>query len=340
MALFKIKKHENDEELFKKEIDDFCNNINAENFEISNDFLDHIIDINSYKKIENYASHETYYSETNKFDLPNFFRTFELRNQKKIVLTRAWTYKKIENFFYHNIEALLEFVVPSLHRENKPAFIQNPIVFSTPQKYENVNVFYAQNGVLHSNFFPAIYYEEAVYFYLFGGNKTKTFIQTLGNDSNVTLSENNFNINLSSYKKMINDDQNYISKKWQLFSSMDKISQEIELFKSSENMDLNRKVLELFYQKFTNSNFIFYSLINESNFYDLPNIIVIQLDGNIRQKIWKNSKGEYHRDPKKPALITYKDNLINEDYYINDININQFSPNRKEYASISELFEP
>jgi hypothetical protein len=68
-------------------------------------------------------------------------------------------------------------MIPLAHRTNGPAFILNKENFNAT--FNMKALFYAQNGVLHSDNSPAIFADGHIAFYFFGKNKTVNFKESI-----------------------------------------------------------------------------------------------------------------------------------------------------------------
>ncbi len=322
--------------------EDFSQNIHKCQYRMNSSEFEHIIKANSYEIIEKSMDFVVYYSKSNTHDLPNIIYVMQGSNDKNIyIVGRAWTKSKPKKMYFHSIRNVIEAFLPHLHRDEKPAYIHNPLDFFA--KTEPVSVIYAQNGKFHSNYYPALYSGKKMQFYLFGKNKTSEFKEFLKQEKNkeqLTFFDNKIGIEHDDYIKLISNTENKINQKWISYCQEDDFNVIVDEFKDSKSTVLNNTILDTFYTTHKNEEFVFYSLISEDSVYNLPDLIIKGLNSDFCQKVWKNSKDEPHRNPKEPAVITYNDGELTEDYYIDGININQFSPSRKEYSKIKELFNP
>ena len=131
-----------------------------------------------------------------------------------------------------------------------------------------------------------------------------------------------------------------VIRKWQIFTKDDSFMTKIEKTRKTEEREISDDVLIFFYEHFEDTLHHYYSLVSKDNIHDLPNLIVKNKGSGKIQKIWRNSNNENHRNPDKPAVIIYEEDRIEENYFINGININNFVTERKEYEKISDIFEP
>jgi hypothetical protein len=322
--------------------EDFSQNIHKCQYRMNSSEFEQIINANSYEIIEKSMDFVVYYSKSNTHDLPNIIYVMQGSNDKNIyIVGRAWTKSKPKKMRFHFIGNVIEAFLPYLHRYEKPAYIHNPLDFFS--KTEPVSVIFAQNGKFHSNYYPAFYSGKKMQFYLFGKNKTSEFKEFLKQEQNkeqLTFFDNKIGIEHDDYIKLTSNTENQINQKWISYCQEDDFNVIIDEFKDTKNIRLNNTILDTFYKMYKNKEFVFYSLTSEDSLYDLPDLIIKGIHSDFCQKVWKNAKDEPHRNPEEPAVITYQDGELTEDYYLDGININQFSPSRKEYSQIKDLFNP
>ena len=301
-------------------------------FEITEKELEFIIKANHYRKV----SYQEYYSELNNYELPNIFVISRFCD-KLYVKVRAWVKDLPNHIFSHSLEVIIKYMIPFAHRTNGPAFILNKENFNAT--FNTKALFYAQNGVLHSENSPAIFSDGHIAFYFFGKNKTAEFKETINLKKyyDIRFYSDYFCCDEEKASFFMSQD---IINKWRIFTKDDKFMTKIEKTRKTEHREISEDVLMFFYESFEDTLHNYYSLVSKDNLYDLPNLIVKHKGSGKIQKIWRNSNNENHRNPDKPAVIIYEEDRIEENYFINGINIDSFVTEKKEYENISEIFEP
>lgn len=322
--------------LFKKRSDEtlidlIANSTEEDVFEISEKELELIIKANHYRK----TGSEQYYSELNNYDLPNIFVISRFCD-KLYVKARAWVKDLPKHIFSNSLEVIIKYMIPLAHRTNGPAFILNKENFNAT--FNTKALFYAQNGVLHSDNSPAIFADGHIAFYFFGKNKTVNFKESINiKNTSIYFAHDHFFCNQEDKNFFISEE---VINKWHLFIKDDQFMNKIERTREIRNREISDDVLIFFYEKFEDTVHDYYSLISKDNLYDLPNLIVKNKHSKEIHKIWKNLQNEYHRNPDKPAVIVYDEDRIEENYFINGINIDSFVTEKKEYGNISDIFIP
>ena len=323
--------------LFKKRSDEtlidlIANSTEEDVFEISEKELELIIKANHYRK----TGSEQYYSELNNYDLPNLFVISKFCDRIYVKI-RAWVTDLPEHVFSHSIEVIIKYMIPLAHRTNGPAFILNKENFNAT--YNMKAIFYVQNGVLHSENSPAIFSDGHIAFYFFGKNKTAEFKEAINLKKyyDIRFYSDHFCCDDKKASFFMSED---IIHKWQIFTQDDSFMTKIKKTRKTEEHEISDDVLIFFYEHFEDTLHHYHSLVSKDNLYDLPNLIVKHKGSGKIQKIWRNSNNENHRNPDKPAVIIYEEDRIEENYFINGININNFVTERKEYENISDIFEP